>query len=68
MGTLQITVYRKDLTIPLKTFSNPSGATKGVEHNFVGDGRYHLLIQSMCSWRVTVTPAPGFAVSPSPSP
>ena len=66
--SLQVSVYRKDVGIPLKIFSNQAGATNGVEHNYVGDGFYHLAIQSACSWRVTVTAAPGFSVSPTPSP
>jgi hypothetical protein len=66
-GELALTVYLKGVDTPLKTFANSAGSTSGVEHNFVGDGWYHLAIASSCPWHITVTPAPGFSVSPSPS-
>ncbi len=66
-GDLKVTVYLKGMDPPLKSFSNDDGTTSGVEHNYVGDGWYHLAIESSCSWRLTVTPAPGYSVSPTPS-
>jgi hypothetical protein len=65
-GQLTVAIYLKGVGEPLKSFSNKSGSTSGVERNFVGDGWYHLSIAASCPWRITVTPAPG-SVSPSPS-
>jgi len=65
-GQLTVAVYLKAVGEQLKSFSNKAGSTSGVEHNFVGDGSYHLSIASSCPWRITVTAAPG-SVSPSPS-
>lgn len=66
-GALKVTVYLEGMDPPLKSFSNDNGTTSGVEHNYVGDGWYHLAVESWCSWRLTVTPAPGYSVSPTPS-
>lgn len=66
-GALKVTVYLEGMDPPLKSFSNDNRTTSGVEHNYVGDGWYHLAIESSCTWRLTVTPAPGYSVSPTPS-
>lgn len=67
-GRLQVSIYRKGIDMPIKTFSTPAGRSSGPDYNYVGDGWYHLSIQTACSWRITVTPAPGFTATPTPSP
>jgi hypothetical protein len=67
-GRLEIGVYRKGVDTLLKSVSSPAGQSRGEEYNYVGDGWYHLSLQTACSWRVTVTPAPGFSASATPTP
>jgi hypothetical protein len=67
-GRLGISVYRKGVDLPLKSFSNQMGQSRGQDYNYVGDGWYHLSVQSACAWRITVTAAPGFSATATPSP
>lgn len=64
---LGVTVYRKGVDLPLKSFSNQTGQKRGQDYNYVGDGWYHLSVQSACTWRITVTAAPGFSATATPS-
>jgi hypothetical protein len=67
-GRLAIGLYRQGVDSPLKSFSNQAAQSRGQEYNYVGDGWYHLSLQTACSWRITVTPAPGFSASATPTP
>ncbi|MDQ6880130.1 MAG: hypothetical protein M3082_21000 [Candidatus Dormibacteraeota bacterium] len=67
-GRLGISVYRKGVDLPLKSFSNQLDQSRGQDYDYVGDGWYHLSVQSACAWRITVTAAPGFSATATPSP
>lgn len=66
-GSLKIDLYLRGVDEVIKSFSNPAGKPARVEHNYIGDGRHHLAIETVCQWRVTVTPAQGQSVTASPS-